>query len=357
MSITSVRLTPAVLLLVTLPLAACGSSSTDGGTSDAPGDAVAEGVVDGDLDAVCEAGREEGTVVFWGSEEESTQNKLEADFAESHPGIDVEFQSLRPEDITQRLVLESGSGRDPGVDVVEGNLDAFRPLVERDMVSQDIDWTSFGLRESLVTETNMVRSSRIANGLVYNTEETSASDLPETWEELIDPRWAGEVVVDPRGNPLQALAVVWGEDETIDYVERLRDVVDPVVIEGGTAGMLTVASGENELTTNGRSAETLEQQAVGSPLEIHYLDVIPTSDFYQAVLADAQHPNAAACWVGWLVGDEGAAKVLEYAYKNNDDVPPGAPEGAEIAAIETPEDVEVAASTAERISEIWTTLG
>ncbi|WP_225753447.1 ABC transporter substrate-binding protein [Actinotalea sp. Marseille-Q4924] len=344
----------ALIICLPLALAACGSPTTDETSDDGGTDA---GAVGGDQAAVCEAGAEEGTVVFWGSEEDATQQKLEADFAAAHPGIDVEFQSLRPEDITQRLVLEAGSGRASEVDVIEGNLDAFEPLVERDLVQQDVDWTSLGVRESLITETGMVRNSRIANGLVYNPDVTQPEDLPETWEELIDPKWAGTVVVDPRGNPLQALALEWGVDETVDYVERMKETVQPVVIEGGTAGMLTVASGENELTTNGRSAETLEQQAQGSPLEIHYLDVIPTSDFYQVVLADAPHPNAAACWVGWLVGEEGAAKVLEYAYKGNDDIPAGAPEDAVIAAIETAEEVDLAADAAAQIAAIWASLG
>jgi iron(III) transport system substrate-binding protein len=343
----------AVAVFVAVPLAGCGSPSTAGGGDEASG----EQLVEGDLDAVCEAGANEGRAVFWGSEEDATQEKLAADFAATYPGIEIEFQSLRPEEITQRLVLESSSGRDSGVDVFQGNLDAFAPLVERDLVNQDVDWAGLGVRESLITDTGMVRSSRIANGLVYNPDVTSVDSLPTTWEELLDARWKGKLVVDPRGNPLQSLAVVWGVEETVDYVERLKETVQPVVIEGGTAGMLTVASGENELTTNGRSAETLEQQAQGSPLEIHYLDVIPTSDFYEVVAKDAQHPNAAACWVGWLTGEEGAAKSLEYAYKTNDDIPPGAPEGAEIAAVETPEELEQTVEAAKRISEIWAGTG
>lgn len=346
---TRMRRGPLYLLLAAaLPLAACGSPSTSDAGAE-PAEAV-----EGSLDEVCAAGAEEGSFVFWDSEERETLQRLHEDFAESHPGIEMELQELRPEDIAQRLVTESAAGRDSGVDLVAGNLDAFVPLVERELMNTSIDWTAMGVPDNLITDTNAVRSSRIAGGLVYNTEALSESDLPETWEELVDERWAGTVVVDPRGNPLQSLALVWGEDEAIDYVRRLKEVVQPVVVEGGTAGMLTVASGENLLTTNGRSAETLEQQAQGSPLEIHYLDVIPTSDFYQVVVQGAPHPNAAACWVGWITGPEGSAAQLEYAFKHNDDVPPGAPEGAEIAAITTQEEVEVATGAASAISEIWT---
>ena len=328
------------VLSVAFLLAACGSRSTSGTTQDVAG------VVEGDLDAVCEAGADEGSLVFWGSEESETQDKLEADFSATHPGINVDFLSLRPEDIAQRLILESASSRASEVDVIEGNLDAFEPLVDRELIDQDVDWAAVGVRDSIITESNMVRKNRIANGIVYNPQVTPEESLPDTWEDLIDPAWAGTVVVDPRGNPLQSLALEWGVDGAVDYVERLKDVVQPVVIEGGTAGMLTVASGENQLTTNGRSAETLEQQAVGSPLEIHYLDIIPTSDFYQAVVTGAQHPNAAACWTAWTVGEEGAAKGLEYAFKSNDDIPPGASEGAVIAAIETQDELTDAVAAA-----------
>ena len=126
------------------------------------------------------------------------------------------------------------------------------------------------------------------------------------------------------------------------------------MIEGGTAGMVAVASGEYAITTGGRSAETLEQQAEDAPIDIKYLDVVPTLDAYHAVLKGAAHPNAAACWVGWIAT---AGKQIhdESEFKSNETVPESAPEGAEILAIDTPEKAEAVGNMSDKVGEIWTT--
>lgn len=331
-----------------LVVAGCSSSGDDEQTTSPE----SSGIVEGSLDDVCAAGAEEGTIISWNSEDEETYQELFARFSDDHPGIELESVNLRPDDITQRLITESGAGREVATDFLSLTQDKAAPLVERGLLNTEMDWTGIGIEPEHITSSNMVRAERIAVGLSYNTNEVDEADLPSTWEELIDPKWKGEVVVDPRGDQLQLLSLVWGQDETLDYVRRLRETVEPVVVEGATAGLLTVASGENLLTTNGRSAETDEQQANGAPVEIHYLDVVPAVDYYGAVPAGAQHPNAGACWIGWMYSEAGRQAKQELAFKGNVDTPEEA-QGAEVATIETEEDAALATETAALISDVW----
>jgi iron(III) transport system substrate-binding protein len=66
----------------------------------------------------------------------------------------------------------------------------------------------------------MVRIFRVAGGLTYNTEKVKPEDLPNTWDELLDPKWAGKVIVDPRGRPLNQLSLVWGEDKVLSFTRQ-----------------------------------------------------------------------------------------------------------------------------------------
>jgi iron(III) transport system substrate-binding protein len=236
-----------------------------------------------------------------------------------------------------------------------GGLDVFKPLLDDGVITNDVDWAALGVPEDVIHETNIVRIHRIALGLGYNTDNLSAEELPATWEELIDEKWAGRVIVDPRGRPFDSISLAegWGPDKTLDYVQRLKDIVQPLVIEGGTAGLVAVAGGEADITTGGRSAETLEQQAEGAPLEIHYLDVVSTIDNYNAVLTEAAHPNAARCFVGWFA-TEGQELYNEVEFKTNEAVPEAAPEGAEVVVIESPEDAEAVGEIGQEIGRIWT---
>jgi ABC-type Fe3+ transport system substrate-binding protein len=237
-------------------------------------------------------------------------------------------------------------------DRIYGGLDVFDPVLERDLINQDIDWTALGAADD-IQNSGMVRIYRVAGGLGFNTDTHTAEDLPNTWEELVDAQWAGTVIVDPRGRPFDQLALSWGEETTVDYVNRLKSTVNPVVIEGGTAGMVAVASGEYQITTGARSAETLEQQDEGAPIDIKYLDIVPTLDAYHAVLTGAKHPNAAACWVGW-VATAGKQIHDESEFKSNETVPSSAPSEAEILAIDTPEKAEEVGRMSDIIGEIWT---
>ena len=142
-------------------------------------------------------------------------------------------------------------------------------------------------------------------------------------------------MVDPRGVPFNRLAPVWGEQKTIDYVTRLVQTVQPIVIEGGTAGMNAVVSGEAVMSAGGRADSALQMQP--APIAIKYLDLIATYDGYNAVLKGAKHPNAAMCFIGWIA-TEGAETYLKAESKFNDTIPPEAPAGAQTVAVETPED-------------------
>jgi iron(III) transport system substrate-binding protein len=308
------------------------------------------GVVSGDLAAVCAAGEKEGALVYWNNLSEP--DPTIAAFNAAYPGITIESTQLRPDESAQRVLTEASVGK-VSADLIYGGLDVFQPVLQANLINQQIDWASLGAAPDTISS-GMVRIYRVAGGLGYNTDKFTADQIPSTWEELIDAKWAGMVVVDPRGRPFDQLSLspTWGETKTLDYVNRLKSIVKPVVIEGGTAGMVAVAGGEFAITTGGRSAETLEQQSKGAPIDIKYLDIIPTLDAYHAVLNDAVHPNAAACWVGWIAT---AGKTVHDTseFKSNDTIPSSAPAGAEILAIDTPEKADAVGSMSDLLKPIW----
>ncbi|CAN5386031.1 hypothetical protein BH10ACT9_BH10ACT9_54440 [soil metagenome] len=343
----------ALLVAATLALStACSDPEATTASGSPAAEESSAPAVAGSLEEICAAAQEEGQLVSWNSEEpEAFQNIFDA-FASTYPGIELTTVEVRPDDLVQRLVTEASAGRQSGVDAISVTMDKAGPLLDENLINGDIDYAAMGVEPSHIADGNLVRTERIAIGLAYNTDEVQAADLPNTWDELIDPKWEGRLVVDPRGDPLQLLSIIWGKDKTIDFVTRLRDTDQPQVIQGATAGLLTVASGENQVTTNGRSAETAEQQANGAPVDIKYLDVVPAVDYYTAVPVGAPHPNAGACWAAWLNSDAGREAKAEFAFKGNVDLPPEAGSG-EVAAIDSPDSTALVTETAEGISAVW----
>ena len=144
----------------------------------------------------------------------------------------------------------------------------------------------------------------------------------------------------------------WGEAATLDYVARLSETVDPIIIRGGTAGMTEVLSGGALMTSSGRADSNAELQAAGAPIEMHYMDLVPLRVLYNGLVKDADHPNAAACFAGWLASDEGKNSFESVEFKANDFPPAGVPDGADFVFVDSAQDAEVANAAGKKIQEI-----
>ena len=304
------------------------------------------------LAAVCEVGQEEGKFIYWATIEPDNFVKIIEPFNERYPGIKIEQRNTQTEDAVQIILTQIAAGQDPEPDVVYGSLDNFPPLFDRDLVDMDYDWTAVDVADDLINATNMVRVLITGLGLAYNTDISTPADLPESWEALIDAKYVKNLVVDPRGNPFDLLVLAWGLEDTLDYVKRLVETVDPIIIKGGTAGMTEIIAGGALMTSSGRSDSEGELQAEGAPIAMHYTNLVPAKINFNALITGAKNVNAAACFVGWLATDEGKESFETVEFKTNVFPLPGAPADAVVVSIETPEDAEAVNEAAALIADI-----
>ena len=357
---------------VALILSACsssGSSAGDAGStpttssaatnSTAPSGSAAPsssgGAESAGLAAACVAAESEGQLNFRDTTDADVFAKEVAPFEQKYPKIKVNFGSQRPQDSVQSVVAEVQANHPLDVDAMSIDYPSAGPLIQQNLIAS-VDWPSLGVPESDVLNdqgAQFVRTQRIILGLGYNTQLVKASDLPNTWDELINSKWAGKVIVDPRGEYLSGLGIAWGEQKAVDWYTNFIKTDKPLVVKGATASLQKVISGEAELTTSSHDAEIREQQAKGAPVDIKYLDVVPTQDHYAIVLKGAQHPNAAKCFLGWWISpDGGQAAQLKYEYKGNETEPHGVPASSKLGAISSPDDATLQTDVATKFSSL-----
>ena len=328
------------------PAATSTPAASPGGSAAAP-----SAEVDARAD-VCEKGAEEGTVVYWGGFDDTINPVIEK-FNEDHPGIEVVLEDRPNEEAVARTLAEVAAGRPPEQDVQSGSIPVFTSWFERNIIANDIDWEALGVEDGKINDLNIVRHDRAAFGIGFNTDKVSPADLPNTYEELIDAKWKGRISSDPRGRPFNTLAIDWGLEKTVDYVTRLKNQLEPLIIRGETANLTAVGAGEVDISTSGRTPEILEQQAIGAPIDRKFLDIVGTVDNYNVVLADAPHPNAARCFTAWYSSDAEPWK-LEFRKKSNDTIPPGVPAGVKVVSSDTAEQSALEAEVAEALGAILT---
>jgi iron(III) transport system substrate-binding protein len=334
--------------------AAATTSAGPAGTGSAATSASSGGASAG-LAAACTAAESEGQLNFRDTTDPDVFAKEVAGFEQKYPKIKVNFGSQRPQDSVQSVVAEVQAGHALDVDAISIDFPSAGPLIQQNLIAT-VDWPSLGVPESdvLTDQTaQFVRTQRTILGLGYNTTKLKASDLPDTWDQLIDSKWAGKIIVDPRGEYLSGLGIAWGEQKALDWYTNFMKTDKPMVVKGATASLQKVISGEAELTTSSHDAEILEQQAKGAPVDIKYLDVVPTQDHYAIILKGAQHPNAAKCFLGWWISpDGGQAAQLKYEFKGNETEPKGVPATAKLGAINSPDDAALQTKVASEFSKL-----
>lgn len=332
-----------------LGLSAC---SSGGGQSHAS--AASQPTYSKSLQAACAAGQKEGELNYWSATDPGDFAKEIAPFRAKYPGIKVKFTSVRPTDATQKVITETQAGHALDVDATSTDLPSAQPLFDGHLVA-DIDWKALGVPSRLGFRyggVEIYRTLRDFIGLGYNPHRTPKSAVPQTWEQLVDAKYSGRIVVDPRGVYLSGLAVAWGQDKAVAWVKDLMQTSKPMVVEGATDSIQKVASGEALFTTSAATSAINAVKETGAPIDIAYLDVVPSQDKYGVVLSEAKHPNAAACFLGWFGSAQGQAQQLKVEYKDNQDTPANAPAGSKPSVAVTPKQQALLNSTAAAISEL-----
>lgn len=152
-------------------------------------------------------------------------------------------------------------------------------------------------------------------GLLINTKLVPTGEEPKTYQDLLDPKWQGKVVMhDPRlPGPTTGWFLVFYRTLGLDYMRALaRQAITVRQIyeqpEALARGQYAIAIG----ATVGRSQQLIE---AGAPLKFLRLKeggyVSQKGTFF---FANAPHPNAAKTYLNWLFSREGQA-----TFTTNDD--------------------------------------
>jgi iron(III) transport system substrate-binding protein len=162
------------------------------------------------------------------------------------------------------------------------------------------------------TDGRWVGTSGRARVIVYNTDELSEADVPESVFELTEPKWQGKVGVPPTNASFQAFVTAMrldvGEERTRQWLEDLK-ANDPKFYERNTPVVEAVASGEIEVgLVNHYYLYLVKEEQPDAPIENKYLPGDDPGALVSvagaAILEGAEHADAAERFVEFLLADE-----------------------------------------------------
>jgi len=258
---------------------------------------------------VVEAARKEGKIVFWGAEEVPKIRRVAEKFAKQYPGIAFEQFRIEPGPAIQRIISEHDAGQS-NVDLFDSPITYLDPILDRDLVDR-YDWSgALGVtKDHVYYDGRALACFNLEIPICYNSNKVKPGDI-KSWDDLLDPKWKGQVLLEARGTALAVLATKWGIDKAVDYIKRLK-ANDPVIMIGGSPTAEALASGRVALAIGTYTGKIDLMKRDGAPVDWLLVGPIPAMIYMMLVAKGAKHPNAARLFASWLTTQPGQAALYE----------------------------------------------
>jgi iron(III) transport system substrate-binding protein len=252
-----------------------------------------------ELDKLIEGAKAEGKVVWRdGLKPEEATPIIDA-FQKKYPFLKVDHARVSGTDSRERMLREMLAG------IV--NTDIFDlggeqvPIFKKSGLLEKYDWTkAFDVRPEQVDQDQLLLTVGAQVMVVgYNTKLVNQRDLPKSWEDLLDPKWKGKLVVDTRPKTYLHLMPNWGEERVLAFLKKLV-ANKPKFRRGQTESIELMASGEFPMIAGTIRNSVLFVKEKGAPVEALLLEPVPITFEDEAVARNASHPNAGKLLLGWL---------------------------------------------------------
>jgi iron(III) transport system substrate-binding protein len=239
-------------------------------------------------------------------------------------GVDVQWVDMGSQEVLDRVRSERAN---PQADVwyggpalfferaaAEGLLDPYRP-----------GWADSVLPEARGTGDNYIGVYLTPAVIAYNSQAVSRGEAPRDWDDVLDPRWKGEVLIrDPLASgtmrTIFGMIMYRSIRETgdtaagYDWLRRLDEqtkeyVLNPALLYQKLArqeGLITLWNLPDVLRVQDRSHLDYTLPRSGTPVLVDGI----------AVVRGARHPELARAFVDYIGSVEGQLVAARHAYRN-----------------------------------------
>ena len=266
-------------------------------------------------EALYAAAKAEKEVVWATTDTEERTSAIIAAFEKRYPGIKVSLLTATSAELSERVLLEAKAGKlsvdvtDPGRDdrVVDAGIAADLTGIVNDL----------GVDPTLVFNDNQVfLKVGVPHAPIYNTNRLTGADIPKTYDDLLDPKYSGEIAVENRLKGFIYLTNLpeygdtrpdlWGEEKTASYLSKVK-ANKLQALKGNSGVGDLVASGEKSIALEINLSSFERLRSKGAPVNIVPVAVQSVEPTPHFVTKEGPHPNAGKLFAYFLMSKEGRA--------------------------------------------------
>ena len=253
---------------------------------------------------VLERAKKEGAVTLYTSMQVTDSRPLTEAFERKH-GIRVNLWRASGEKVAQRVLTEARAGRFE-VDVVETDGAQMEILHRERQLSPLAGISLADIPEHIVPAHKGYVPTRLTlYVLAYNTQRVRAAEVPGSYEDLLDPKWAGRLGVEAADVAwFAAVASAMGEDKGVAWFRKLA-AMKPSIRSGHTLMAELVAAGEIDMALDAHVQGVARLKDKGAPIEWKALQPAFGQPSSVGIARRAPHPNAALAFASFILSREG----------------------------------------------------
>ena len=302
-----------------------------------------------------EGARKEGKLILincWRGTIGQDSDKL---FRSRYPWLKLEAIDIGSQDAAERLYTEETAGRHL-TDTVSGmavldlsiildkNLAATYSTPAASKILKQYQrlsdpkhlWTSFTWSE---------------HGIVYNTKLLSPADAPNSWDNLCNPKYKGQISFDPlEVRFLTNLYKMMGDEKLQKWLECIGKN-NPIIQRGHTTRLELMLAGDHAIGGDQYLYQGMlnKKKKPDTPFGVVWSAPILVIAECAIINKNTEHPYAAALYVDWLLSDESQNYIASVYRGPVTRKHPYMPEDVVLVGEEFPSSLEII----ERVSNYW----
>jgi iron(III) transport system substrate-binding protein len=255
-------------------------------------------------DAMGEAARREGEVVYYASMNLAEANAIIGEFEKRYPYIKVKLNRSGSEKLLTRVLTEARAKKNFAdvIQTVEFSMHIFR---RSGILARYVPQTNAAYPQEFKEEGFWTTVYYNAYVTGYNSRLVPARDVPKSYEDLLDSKWKGKLMIEgTKADWFAGMLQIFGQERGLKYMRALAKQ-QPSPREGHELLAQLIAAGEGAVDINIPVASVERMKERGAPIEWTALGPVPAIMVGVGLAAQAPHPNAAKLFVEFVLSRAG----------------------------------------------------
>jgi iron(III) transport system substrate-binding protein len=259
-----------------------------------------------DRDKILEGAKKEGRLVLYTGMDVEEANQYTKEFNKKYPFIKPEVFRSSGEKVQARFLVEHRAGVH-NADIFQTSIVQVYQLKNAGLLAKYISEESAvypeGFKDPLGHWTAFYLIPYVIG---YNTKLVAPKDAPNSYEDLLQPKWKGQISLETEEYQwFYHLVQILGKERGLDYMRRLAGQ-NLQMRKGHTLLAQLVAAGEMAMAVVVYSNRVERMKNSGAPIDwVRFKGPTITAINAISIPEKAPHPNAAKLFVDFILSKDG----------------------------------------------------